>query len=57
MSVPLRLSALARAAVLATALLAPAALAGCAHRVDDGTYYLGENDRVPAAISAAWAAC
>jgi hypothetical protein len=53
MSVSLRLSALARAAVLAMALLAPAALAGCAHRVDDGTYYLGQNDRPPAGI---WAA-
>ncbi len=56
MSVSLRLSALARVAVLAAALLASAALAGCAHRIDDGTYYLGQNDRVPAAICAAWAA-
>ena len=57
MSVPPRLSALMRASVLVAALLVPAALAGCAHRIDDGTYYLGQNDRVPAAICAAWAAC
>jgi hypothetical protein len=57
MSVPLRLSALARAAVLAVALFAPIAIAGCARPVDDGTYYLGQNDHVPAAICAAWAAC
>jgi hypothetical protein len=54
MSHTLRLAALARAAVLAAALLAPAALAGCARPVDDGTYYLGQNDR-PA--DAAWATC
>jgi hypothetical protein len=54
MSVSLRLSALMRPAALATALLAAAALAGCAHRIDDGTYYLGET---PAALYAASAAC
>jgi hypothetical protein len=57
MSVSLRLSALMRAAALAMALLAPALVAGCAHRIDDGTYYLGQNERPPAAICAAWAAC
>lgn len=57
MSSTLRLSALARAAVVAAALLVPAALAGCARPVDNGTYYLGQNDRTPAAICAAWAAC
>jgi hypothetical protein len=57
MSVWFRFSALVRAAVLATALLIPGALAGCAHSVDDGTYYLGDSDRAPAAICAAWAAC
>jgi len=57
MSVSLRLSALARTAILAAALSVPVALAGCAHRVDDGTYYLGQNERPPAAICAAWAAC
>ena len=56
MSPILRLSALARAAIVATALLAPA-LAGCARPVDDSMYYLGENDRVPTAICVAWAAC
>ena len=57
MSVTVRFSALARAAVLATALLAPAVLAGCARPVDNGTYYLGMNEHVPSAICAAWAAC
>lgn len=56
MSPTLRLSALARAAIVATALLAPA-LASCARPVNDSTYYLGENDRVPTAICNAWAAC
>jgi hypothetical protein len=57
MSVSFRLSALMRAAALAMALFAPALAAGCAHRIDDGTYYVGENARPPAAICAAWAAC
>jgi hypothetical protein len=52
-----RLSALLRASVVAATLLVPAALSGCAHRIDDGTYYLGQNVQVPAAICAAWAAC
>jgi hypothetical protein len=49
MSSTLRLAALARAALVAAALVAPAALAGCARPVDDGTYYLGQNDRAPTA--------
>ncbi|HJT08545.1 MAG TPA: hypothetical protein VJ747_16555 [Stellaceae bacterium] len=53
----LRLAALARAAIVAAALLSSAALAGCAQPSDDGTYYLGENEQVPAALCAAWAAC
>ena len=57
MSLSPRLSALMRASILAATLLVPAALAGCAHRIDDGTYYLGQNDRVPAAIHVGWAAC
>ena len=52
-----RLSALMRAFVVAATPLVPAALTGCAHRIDDGTYYLGQNVQVPAAICAAWAAC
>lgn len=57
MSSTVRFAALARAAIVAAALLAPAALAGCAQPFDDSTYYLGQNDRVPSAICAAWAAC
>lgn len=57
MSSTLRLAALARAAIVAAALLSPAALAGCAQPYDNGTYYLGENEQVPAALCAAWAAC
>ena len=57
MSSTLRLAALARAAIVAAALLAPAALAGCAQPSDNGTYFLGQNDRVPTAVCAAWAAC
>jgi hypothetical protein len=53
----LRLAALARAALVAAALLSPALLAGCAQPFDNGTYYLGQNETVPAAICAAWAAC
>ena len=49
MSVTPRLSALARAAFVAAALLAPIALIGCARPIDDSTYYLGAND-VPTAI-------
>ena len=55
MSVTPRLSALARAAFVAAALLAPIALIGCARPIDDSTYYLGAND-VPTAISSVWAA-
>jgi hypothetical protein len=57
MSLTHRLSPLARAAVLAAVLLAPAALAGCTRSIDDSTYYLGQNERVPLALCAAWAAC
>jgi hypothetical protein len=57
MSLTPRLSPLARAAVLAAALLAPVALSGCARPVNDATYYIGQNDRVPTALCAAWAAC
>jgi hypothetical protein len=57
MSATLRFAALARAALLAATLLSPVALAGCAQPMDDGTYYLGQNDRVPVAVCAAWAAC
>jgi hypothetical protein len=53
MSVTPRLSALARAAFVAAALLAPAALAGCARPVDDSTYYLGANDSAPAVVGLA----
>jgi hypothetical protein len=57
MSSSLRFAALARAAIVIAALLSPAALAGCAQPADNGTYYLGENEQVPAALCAAWAAC
>ena len=57
MSSALRLAALVRAAIVAAALLSPAVLAGCAQPTDNGTYYLGENEQVPAALCAAWAAC
>lgn len=57
MSSTIRLAALARAAIVAAALLSPAILAGCAQPFDNGTYYLGQNEPVPAAVCAAWAAC
>lgn len=57
MSITARFSAVARAAVLAAALATPLVLAGCAQPSDDGTYYLGQNDRVPTGVCAAWAAC
>jgi hypothetical protein len=57
MSLTHRLSPLARAALLAAALLAPAALAGCARSIDDSTYYVGQNEHVPVALCAVWAAC
>jgi hypothetical protein len=56
MSSRLHLAALARATLIAAALLSPLALAGCAQPSDNGTYYLGQNEHVPTAISAAWAA-
>jgi hypothetical protein len=56
MSSTIRLAVLARAAVVAAALLSPAALCGCAQPSDNGTYYLGQNGHVPA-VRAAWAAC
>ena len=57
MSSILRLAVLVRAAIVAAALLSPAVLVGCAQPTDNGTYYLGENEQVPAALCAAWAAC
>ena len=57
MSISTHLWTLARTAVLAAALAIPVMLAGCAQPLDDGTYYLGQNDHVPAALCAAWAAC
>ena len=57
MSSTIRLAALARAVLLVATLLSPAALAGCAQPSDNGTYYLGQNEPVPAAVWAAWAAC
>ena len=57
MSISTRLWTLARTAVLAAALAPPVMLAGCAQPLDDGTYYLGQNAHVPAALCAASAAC
>jgi len=56
MSYALRFAALARAAIVAAALLSPAVLTACAQPSDNGTYYLGQNEHVPA-VRAAWAAC
>ena len=53
MSSTLRLAALARAAIVAAALLSPAILAGCAQPSDNGTYFLGQNEHVPVAVCAA----